>query len=62
MRFEMVVWTLMALFVIGSGLGTDPLVGTDDGGRYAAADGEQKIPPALMDGGTSTSAVAQFTR
>jgi hypothetical protein len=62
MRFEKVIWTLLALFIVGSSLTTDPLLETGDGGRYEAADGEQKIPPAIMDGGTSTSALAPFTR
>ena len=62
MHFEKVVWTLLALFIVGSGVTTDPLLEAGDGGRYEAADGEQKIPPAIMDGGASTSAPAQLTR
>ena len=60
MRFEKVVWTLLALFIVGSAAVTDPLLEPADGGRYEAADGEQKIPPAFMDGGASTSLPAQI--
>lgn len=60
MRFESLLWTVLALFIVGtSPLGTDTLAtGVSSGGReYQASDGGQRIPPAVMDGGTSTAPV-----
>jgi hypothetical protein len=65
MRFESLVWTLLALFLVGgSVVGTDTLVtGVNTGGReYQSADGDVKIPPPLMDPGSTTTAAAQLTK
>jgi hypothetical protein len=64
MRFEKIVWTLLALFIVGgSGVETDMVVGgVDTRGQYQAADGEQKVPPPVMDPGSTTTVAAQFTK
>jgi len=65
MRFESLVWTVMVLLMVGSAaLEGDTLGGgVSSGGReYQAADGEIKVPPPLMDPGSTTTAPAQFAK
>lgn len=47
MRFESLLWTLLAMFLIGGvGWDGDSLVGdVSGGGEYQAADGASEIPP-----------------
>ena len=57
MRFESLLWTVLAVFLVGSAAWEgDALVGgVSSGGRdYQATDGGMKIPPEVMDGGSST--------
>lgn len=65
MRFESLVWTVVVLLMVGSAaLQEDTLGGgVSSGGReYQAADGEVRIPPPIMDPGSTTTAPAQFTK
>ena len=65
MRFESLLWTMLALFLVGgSAIETENVVvGVNTGGgEYQAADGDQKVPPPLMDPGSTTTAPAQFTK
>jgi hypothetical protein len=64
MRFESLLWTVMALFLVGGAvMQGDPLGdGMSGGQQYEAKDGEQKIPPAIMEPGATTTAPAQLTK
>jgi hypothetical protein len=63
MRFESLLWTVLALFIIGgSALETDTVGVSTGAANYEATDGGGKWPPPLMDGGTSTTAPAPLTK
>lgn len=61
MRFESLLWTVLAVFMLGSAaFEADTLVGGVSGGgrEYQATDGGQIIPPPIVDPGSSTTAPA----
>jgi hypothetical protein len=47
MRFEKVIWTLLAMWLIGGGViwNAAPETNTGNTGEYQAADGGSTIPP-----------------
>lgn len=57
MRFESLLWTVLALFIVGGSLLEPETLGggvSPGGQEYQATDGGAKMPPPVMDGGTST--------
>jgi hypothetical protein len=43
MRFESVLWAVLALLLVGSGAVSDTAVGTEE--QYSSADGGNEVPP-----------------
>ena len=65
MRFEGLLWTVLALFIVGSGVLQEDTLGggVSSGGReFQATDGSDKIPPPVMDPGSTTTSATQLTK